>query len=238
MDAARLEPGSLGQRAEDEERTRPGEPAAARVEEQLGSVAAVEKGPAAREIAAEGLGGAAADRNYALLPALAGAADEPLVEVDRGTLEPDRFADAEPGAVEELYECTVPERPGRRAGGRLDQPLDLSGRQRPGQRPRSPGCGDRGGRVVLARTDQRLVAEERAQRCEAAREGRARTARRAQVGQVALDLLGGSPRRSARRVGARNPRGRGGSSRPSAARAARARRRGSSRAQDRGWARS
>ena len=95
-------------------------------------MAAVEKGPAAREIAAERLGGAAADRDDALLPALAGAADEPLVEVDRGALERDRLAHAEPGAVEELDECAVPERPGRRAGGRLDQAFDLSGRQRPG----------------------------------------------------------------------------------------------------------
>ena len=113
--------------------------AALGVEEQLRPVAAVEERPAAGEVAAQRLGRLAADRDDALLRALADAADEPPLEVDGGALEADRLADAQAGAVEQLDEGAVAERARRRAGGGLDQPLGLAGRERPRQRPRRRG---------------------------------------------------------------------------------------------------
>ena len=92
--------------------------AAARVQEELRAVAAVEVRPAAREVAAQRLGGVAADRDDALLAALADHADEPVVEVDAGPVEPDRLRDPEAGAVEQLDERLVAERARLRAARR------------------------------------------------------------------------------------------------------------------------
>src|SRR5579864_3006501 len=94
VDALRLEPGRGRQPAEDEERARTGERAALRVQEELGPVAPVEVRPPAGEVAAEGLDRLAADRDDALLRALAEAADEPAVEVDRRLVEAERLAHA------------------------------------------------------------------------------------------------------------------------------------------------
>src|SRR3954462_1850850 len=61
--AFRLEPGLLGELAQDEESPGPGQRAALRFEEELGAVARVEVGAAAAEIAVERLDGRAADRD-------------------------------------------------------------------------------------------------------------------------------------------------------------------------------
>ena len=89
MDALRLEAGLLGEPAQDQERAGAGERPALRVEEELGPVAAVEVRPAAGEVAAQRLGRLPADRDDALLAALADRAHEAVVEVDAALLEPD-----------------------------------------------------------------------------------------------------------------------------------------------------
>src|SRR5436190_9860539 len=92
VDALRIEAGLLRQPAQDEERTGAGQPAALGVQEQLRPVPAVEVRASACEVAAERLGRRAADGDEALLRALAGRADDPLLEVDVGLAEPDRLA--------------------------------------------------------------------------------------------------------------------------------------------------
>src|SRR5581483_10348439 len=93
VDPLRLEAGLAGQPAQDQERARACQRPALRVEEELRPVAAIEVRPAAGEVAPQRLGRGAADRDDAILAALAGAANEPLVEVDPRAFEPDRFAD-------------------------------------------------------------------------------------------------------------------------------------------------
>ena len=138
VDAARLEPGDRGQPAQDQEGARAGQRPALRVQEELGAVAAVEVGAAAREVAAQRLDRWPPDRDDALLAALADDAHEPVVEVDAALLEPDRLGDAQPRAVEQLDERAVAQRSRRRAVRGPDQPLGLAGRERPRQRPRPP----------------------------------------------------------------------------------------------------
>src|SRR5690349_3085888 len=102
MDALRLQARLRGEPPEDQEGARAGERAALGVQEQIGPVPAVEVRAAAAQVAPQRLDRRAPDRDDALLPALAGAADEPAVEVDAALLEPDRLADAEARAVEQL----------------------------------------------------------------------------------------------------------------------------------------
>ena len=83
------------------------ERAALRVQEELGAVALVEVGAAAGVVAAQGVDRLAADRDDALLRALADRPDEPPLEVDRRALEPDGLAHAQSGAVEELDERAI-----------------------------------------------------------------------------------------------------------------------------------
>jgi hypothetical protein len=92
VDATRLQAGGSGEASEDEEGSRPGERTALGVEEELRAPAAVEVRAATGEIAAERVGGLAADRNHALLRPLPEATDEPAFEIDRGTVEPDGLA--------------------------------------------------------------------------------------------------------------------------------------------------
>src|SRR5438128_1973796 len=70
-----------------------------------------------------------------LLVPLADAADEAVLEIDRVLVEADRFADAQPAAVEELCECAVAHRERRRAHRGVEEPFHLAGRERAGQRP-------------------------------------------------------------------------------------------------------
>src|SRR5947208_15468870 len=67
MDPVRLEPGLLGEPAQDEEDARPSEPAALRVQEELRPVAAVEVRTPAREIAANGVSCRPAERHDSFL---------------------------------------------------------------------------------------------------------------------------------------------------------------------------
>src|SRR5262245_48744586 len=96
-------------------------------------MAAVEERPPANLVAAEGLGRPAADRDDPLLPALANAADEPLLEVDGRPLQADRLADAEARAVQQLDEGRVAVRARCRPVRGLDQPLGLGSGQCPRQ---------------------------------------------------------------------------------------------------------
>src|SRR4051794_14934022 len=89
-----LEARTLGELPEDQECTRARESTALRVQEQLRPVALVEVRAAVGEVAAQRLGGLASERDDPLLAALPRAADQPLVEIDRAPLEPDRFAHA------------------------------------------------------------------------------------------------------------------------------------------------
>ena len=129
MHPARLEAGAVCKLAEDQEGTGAGERPTAGVEEELGPVAAIEVRPAEREVAAHGLGGRAAQRNEALLAALAEHAYDTVLQRDAVLLEPDGLGDPEAGAVEEFHERPVAQRSGRRSGGGVDEALGLSRRK-------------------------------------------------------------------------------------------------------------
>src|SRR4029079_12461126 len=184
-----LEPRLLGEGAEDEERARTRQRAAAGVEEELAAVPPVEVRAAPGEIAAERLGCVAPDRHDALLAALADHADEAAVEVDTGALEPDGLGDAEAGPVEQLDERLVTQRAGLCSVRRGDQPLGFAGRQRLRERPDAPRQADGGRRVVLARAEQLLVAEEAARRGGTAGDRRRGEAVGAELRRVALQIL-------------------------------------------------
>src|SRR5256885_11104105 len=115
VDAFRLEPGFRRQAAQDQERAGAGQPAALGVEEELRAVAGIEEWAAAREIAAQSLDGLAPDRHHAFFRALAKATHEPGVQIDALLLESDRFADAEPTAVQQLAERAVTQCPRRQS---------------------------------------------------------------------------------------------------------------------------
>jgi len=152
-------------------------------------VAAIEVQAPAREVAADGLGRAAPDRDDALLAALARAAHEPGVEVDTRPVEADGLADAEPRAVEELDERLIAERARRRARGGVDQPLRLCGRERAGEPAVSSRQLELGRGVVQAHSEERLVAEEGPKRRRAARDCRARPSGGALLGEVARNVV-------------------------------------------------
>ena len=125
--AAGLEAGALCELAQDEECAGPRERASARVEEELGAVAAVEMRAAEREVAANGLGGRSSERYEPLLPALAEDANDALLERDARLFEPGRLRHAQPGAVEELDERAVAKRARGRPDGGVDESLGLGG---------------------------------------------------------------------------------------------------------------
>src|SRR5437588_4464250 len=193
MDPLRLEPRASREPPQDEERARARERAALRVQEELGPVAPVEERTTAGEVAAQRLGRLAADRDDPLLVALAEAADEPVLEVDAAPLERHRLRDAQARAVEELGERAVAEVARLRAGGRLDEPLGLRRRERARKPARAARKVEVGGRIVAARAEERLVAEERAQRRRAPRDRRGREPLGAQLGEVPLEVVGARP---------------------------------------------
>ena len=101
-----------------------------------------------------------ADRDDPLLVALAHAADEPVLEIDAAPLEPDRLADAQARAVEELDERMIAPGPRSRPVGGRDQTLDLSRRERARQLPAAAWEVDVSGRVVRSDAEERQVAVE------------------------------------------------------------------------------
>jgi hypothetical protein len=123
--AAGLEARTLGELAQDEERAGSRERSAARVQEELGTVAAIEMRATEREVPANGLGGGSSEGHEPLLPALAEDADDAFVERDARLLEPGGLGHAQPGTVEELDERAVAKRARRRPDGGVDESLGL-----------------------------------------------------------------------------------------------------------------
>ena len=107
MDAPGLEPGPVGELAEDEERPRAGERSAAGIQEELRPVAAVEMGPSEGKVTTHCFRGGAPERDEPLLSALSEHADHALLECDAVLLEPDGLGDTQAGAVQEFHERTV-----------------------------------------------------------------------------------------------------------------------------------
>src|SRR5215470_16528806 len=108
----------------------------------------------AREVAAEGVRCLAPDRNDSFLAPLAEAANEPVLEIDGLPVELDRLAHAQPGAVEELAERTVAKMSGRGSGSRIEEALDLGGREGARQRPATLGKLDVRRGIVGARAEE------------------------------------------------------------------------------------
>src|SRR5215210_8139991 len=160
----RLEARLAGELAQDQERARARERATLGVEEELGAVSAVEMWAAVRQITTQCLRGLPADRDDALLAALADRADEAVVQVDAAALETDRLADPEAGAVQELDQSVVAEGPRRRSPRRLDEPFGFPRRQCAREAARPPREVEVCGGVVGPSAQERLVAEERADR--------------------------------------------------------------------------
>src|SRR5689334_21417712 len=104
VDALRFEPGLRSEAAQDEKDARAGQRAAARVEEELLLVAALEERAPAGDVEPEGFRGFAPDRDDAFLAPLPHAADKPMLEIDGLPVEGDRLADAQSGSIEELAE--------------------------------------------------------------------------------------------------------------------------------------
>ena len=107
VNAPWLQSRAIGELAEDQERPCPRERTSSRVEEQLGSVAAVEVGAPEREVAANGLCGGPAERDEPLLSSLSEHAYDPVLECDAVLLEAHRLRHAEARAVQELDERAV-----------------------------------------------------------------------------------------------------------------------------------
>ena len=162
---------------------------AARVQEELRPVAPVEVRAAHCDVAAQRVDGGPAERDEPLLRALAERAHEPLLEIDRPALEARHLADPQAGAVHQLDESTVAHRPRRRPVRRVDQALRLARRERLRQPARALRQLQRRGRVVLARAEQHLMAEERAERGDPARDRRGCDPGGAHLGEPALELL-------------------------------------------------
>lgn len=138
VDALRLETRLRGELAQDEEGARAGERPSTCVQEELRPVATIEVGASHREVATDGLGRRAPERNDALLAALADDPNDPLVEVDGALLETDRLGDAEARPVQELDERAVASSARRRPVRRRDQALDLGRRERAWKPARAP----------------------------------------------------------------------------------------------------
>src|SRR5205085_7957503 len=184
-----VEAGLRGETTEDQERAGARERTTARIEEELRPVPHVEERTAAREVPAYRFDGGPADRDDTLLVSLAEGADDPVLEVDVRLREADGLADAQAGAVEKLDERAVAVCARRGACGGFDQPLRLRRRER-AREPRLPARQvELRGRIVRTRAEQHLVAEERAERGNAARDRCGRESRRAQLGEVRLELL-------------------------------------------------
>jgi len=129
VDSSRFETGFRGAFAEDQKRARTSERPSLRVQKQLRAMTPVEVRPPAGEVTAECLHRLAADRDDALLIALADAAHESVVERDAAFVERARLRDAQARAVQELDQRPVAEVARLRPGGRFDESLGFAGRK-------------------------------------------------------------------------------------------------------------
>jgi len=127
MDASGLEAGTVGELAQDEERAGARERSASRVQEELRPIAAVEVRPPEGEIAAHCLCRGTPEWDEPLLSALSEHAHHALLERDAVLLQPDRLGDTQTGAVQELHERPVAQRPRGRPDRGVDQTLRLGG---------------------------------------------------------------------------------------------------------------
>jgi hypothetical protein len=190
MHAFRLQTGLAGQPPQDQEGSGPGQGPSLRVEEQLRSVPPIEVRPSERHVTPECVHCLAADRDHALLAALADRPDEPLLQIHACSIEPDRLADSETGAVEELDERPISEGARRRSGGRVDQALCLSWRKRPRQLADAAGKFQLGGRVLGRGSDEHEVAKEGADGGDSTRDRRRCESRGAELSDPPLELFG------------------------------------------------
>ena len=151
---------------------------------------AVEVGPAAREVAAQRLDRLPADRDDPLLVPLADAADDAGVEVDAALSRPTASLTRSPAP----YRSSTRAR-SRRSRGPVPFAASTSRSASPGESVRgrrrvAARKVQLGGRVVGSLAEQDEVAEERTYCGRAARHGRGREPLRAEIGEVALELLG------------------------------------------------
>ena len=117
----------------------------------------------------------------------------PGVEIDARLLQADRFADAQSCAVEELDECAVAQSARRRPVRGLDEALGFRRGKRARQRAPASRQVELGRGVVGACAEQRLVAEEGADRGDPSRDRRRRQPGGAELGEVLLELLRRDP---------------------------------------------
>ena len=151
------------------------------------------------EVALQGLDRLSPDRDDPLLAALADDPYEPLLEVDASLLDPHRLRDAQARAVEQLDERAVAQRPRRDAVRRLDQALDLTPDSVRGSFLVRRGSSTAAAGLSARAAHQELVAEERAGSRGPARDRRRREPVLAELGDVALDVLGARVSQPARR---------------------------------------
>ena len=138
VDSPGLEAGSFRELAQNQEGARAGQRAAAGVQEELGSVPAVEVGAAESEVAAYGLCSRTPEGYQALLVPFAENADDPLFGHDATLRESDSLGHSEACAVEELDEGAIAKRARSRAGRRVDEAFGLGRRQCARKRSRAP----------------------------------------------------------------------------------------------------
>jgi hypothetical protein len=105
-------------------------------------------------------------------------------------IEGDRFADTQPGSVEQLADRAVPKGDGRRACRGVEQAFDLGGRECPRQLPSSFRELDGRRWVVRARAQQHLVTEEGANGSEPAGDRRGCETVCAELSDVGGEIVG------------------------------------------------
>src|SRR4051794_10461049 len=141
-----------------------GQAAAAPVDDEARLVAqADERGPAARAVRAGRDDRLAADRDEALLRALAARTEHAGVEVDVADLEPDRLRRAQPAGVHQLEQRAVAQRAGVGPPRRREQLRDLAAREDLRQLLVLAWGAELGRRVVLELALATEVTVERAQ---------------------------------------------------------------------------
>ena len=196
VDAARVEPGLLGQPAQDQEGARAGQ-RRRRARSGRARAGGGGRGAAARA-RGSGARASAAGRPSGTMPLLAALADdahEPLVEVDGRALEPERLGDAQPRAVEQLDQGAVAQRARRRRRCAASTSRSASAAESVrGSLPGPPRQLERRGRVVGARAEQLQVLEEaRTAACAARSSTAARPSARSDASQRSSSSVVTSP---------------------------------------------